>query len=241
MQEAFLICKNIRGKLPTAGFVIEKIKWIGVLLFLIALIYGGHQLSIVVASNILQEEKVVVIDAGHGGDDPGKIGINDALEKEINLQIAKDIKKYLEEAGITVIMTREDENSLSNNKTEDLQKRVKIIDESKAEIAVSIHQNSFSSEAEKGAQVFYYSESEEGEKLAQILQNHLKMLDPENRREIKENNTYFLLKRTKIPTVIVECGFLSNWEEAEKLADAEYQKEIAQVISEGILTYMNQE
>lgn len=236
-----MIWQRIRRKLPEAGYIGEKIKWIGVLLFFIALIYGGHRLSIVVASNILQDEKIVVIDAGHGGDDPGKIGINDALEKEINLKIAKEIKKHLEDAGITVVMTRENDDSLSNSKTEDLQERVKIIDGSKAEIAVSIHQNSFSSETEKGAQVFYYSESEEGIKLAQTLQNHLKLMDSENRREIKENDTYFLLKRTKTPTVIVECGFLSNWEEAEKLAGDEYQKEIAQVISEGILTYMNQE
>lgn len=221
--------------------MIEKIKWIGVLLFLIALIYGGHRLSVVVASNILLDEKIVVIDAGHGGDDPGKIGINNALEKEINLQIAKEIKKCLEEAGVTVVMTREDDDSLKNNKAEDMRERAKIIDESKANIAVSIHQNSFSSEAEKGAQVFYYSKSEEGIKIAQILQNHLKMLNPDNKREIKENNSYFLLKRTKTPTVIVECGFLSNWEEAEKLTKTEYQKELAQVISEGILAYINQE
>ena len=223
------------------AFLVEKIKWIGVLLFLIALIYGGNRLSVVVASNILQDEKIVVIDAGHGGDDPGKIGINNALEKEINLQIAKEIKKYLEKAGITVVMTRENDSSLKNSKAEDMRERVKIIDESKAKIAESIHQNSFPSEAEKGAQVFYFSESEEGVKIAQILQNHLKILDPENKREIKENNSYFLLKRTKTPTVIVECGFLSNWEEAEKLTETEYQKEIAQVISEGILAYMNQE
>ena len=223
------------------AFLVEKIKWIGVLLFLIALIYGGHRLSVVVASNILQDEKIVVIDAGHGGDDPGKIGINNALEKEINLQIAKEIKKYLGKAGITVVMTRENDSSLKNSKAEDMRERVKIIDESKAKIAVSIHQNSFPSEAEKGAQVFYFSESEEGVKIAQILQNHLKILDPENKREIKENNSYFLLKRTKTPTVIVECGFLSNWAEAEKLTETEYQKEIAQVISEGILAYMNQE
>ena len=221
--------------------MIEKIKWIGVLLFLIALIYGGHRLSVVVASNILLDEKIVVIDAVHGGDDPGKIGINNALEKEINLQIAKEIKKCLEEAGVTVVMTREDDDSLKNNKAEDMRERAKIIDESKANIAVSIHQNSFSSEAEKGAQVFYYSKSEEGIKIAQILQNHLKMLNPDNKREIKENNSYFLLKRTKTPTVIVECGFLSNWEEAEKLTKTEYQKELAQVISEGILAYINQE
>ena len=236
-----MIVQNIRKKLPAAGYICEKIKWIGVLLFLIAVIYGGHKLSTVVASNVLGDQKIVVIDAGHSGDDPGKIGINNALEKEINLEIAKEIKKILEDAGITVVMTREDDGSLSNNKTEDLQKRVEIIDGSKAAIAVSIHQNSYSSEAEKGAQVFYYRESEEGIKIAQTLQNHLKMLDPENRREIKENNTYFILKRTKTPTVIVECGFLSNWEEAEKLAGTEYQKQLAQVISEGILTYMSQE
>ena len=224
-----------------AFFDLQKIKWIGVLLFLMALIYGGHRLSAVVASNMVENQKIVVIDAGHGGNDPGKIGVNESEEKEINLLIAKEIKKCLEKAGIKVVMTREEDVMLGENKVKDMEERVRIIDSSDAVLAVSIHQNSFTSDAERGAQVFYYEESRKGEQAAEILQNHLKMLDQENRRTIKANNSYYVLKRTKIPTVIVECGFLSNWEEAEKLVDEKYQKELAQVICEGILAFVGQE
>ena len=194
-------------------------------------------------SNLEDEssDNIIVLDAGHGGEDGGAVSSNGVVESDINLQFTQKLKYILSLNGYEIVMTREDDDSLKNNKAEDMRERAKIIDESKANIAVSIHQNSFSSEAEKGAQVFYYSKSEEGIKIAQILQNHLKMLNPDNKREIKENNSYFLLKRTKTPTVIVECGFLSNWEEAEKLTKTEYQKELAQVISEGILAYINQE
>ena len=219
----------------------EKIKWIGVLLFLMAITYGGHKLSAVVASNMSENQKVIVIDAGHGGEDPGKIGVNGSLEKEINLSIAEEIKIHLEKAGIKVIMTREEDIMMGDNKTGDMEERVKIMNSAGAVLAVSIHQNSFTSESEKGAQVFYHEESDEGERAAEILQNHLKMVDQENRRNIKANDSYYILKRTTIPTVIVECGFLSNWEEAEKLADQDYQKELAQVISEGILVFVGQE
>lgn len=219
----------------------EKIKWMAILVFLMGIIYGGHKLSTVVATVTLPETKTVVIDAGHGGADPGKIGINNAVEKEINLQIAKNVEEILTGAGVRVVMTRKGEDGVSENKKEDMRKRVEIIDQANAEIAVSIHQNSFSSEAEKGAQVFYYGQSEEGMRAAEIIQNHLKLLDPENRRQIKENDSYYILKNTKTPTVIVECGFLSNWEEAKKLTQESYQRDIAEVISEAILVYIRQE
>lgn len=219
----------------------QKIKWIGVLLFLMALIYGGHRLSAVVASNMVENQKVIVIDAGHGGDDPGKIGVNGSKEKEVNLLISKEIKRCLERAGIRVVMTREEDVMLGESKVKDMEERVRIIDSSDAVLAVSIHQNSFTSDVERGAQVFYYEESRKGEQAAEILQNHLKMLDQENRRKIKANNSYYVLKRTKIPTIIIECGFLSNREEAEKLVDEKYQKDLAQVICEGILAFVGQE
>lgn len=167
--------------------------------------------------------------------------MNEALEKEINLKIVQEMEKILTEAGVYVIVTREDDLGLSENKQEDMRKRVEIINASGADLAVSIHQNSFTSEQEKGAQVFYYGKSEEGKKAAGMIQNHLKLLDSENRREIKENSSYYLLKKTNIPTVIVECGFLSNWEEAEKLTQETYQSALAEVISEGILGYIWQE
>lgn len=216
----------------------EKIKWIGILIFLIGIIYGSHKLSAAVMTSLLEEPKIVVVDAGHGGSDPGKVGVNQSLEKDLNLAIAKKVKDCLEKSGFQVIMTREKDEVLAEGKTEDLKKRTEIMNQSGAILAVSIHQNSFSGEAESGAQVFYYSESEEGEAVAQILQEALWKLETGKQRKKKENNTYYLLKNTKIPTIIVECGFLSNWEEAEKLVEEGYQMELAQAICDGIVKYI---
>ena len=120
------------------------------------------------------EAKTVAIDSGHGGIDPGKISADGILEKDVNLAIASKLKILLEQSGITVIMTRADDNGLyqesdSNKKAADMKKRCSIINGSKADIAVSIHQNSYVGEASKGAQVFYYKQSEEGKKLAGII------------------------------------------------------------------------
>lgn len=181
------------------------------------------------------EENVVVIDSGHGGNDPGKIGINNALEKDINLQIAKKIQEKLQEEGIQVIMTREDEESLRESKVEDLKVRVEIINQKKPLLAVSIHQNSYPDESIHGAQVFYYTHSKEGESAAKIIQETLRGIDPENHRQAKANDTYYMLKKTEAPVVIVECGFLSNQKEAIQLCDEEYQMQVAQAVTDGIL------
>ena len=189
----------------------------------------------------------IVVDAGHGGDDPGKIGINDALEKDINLQIALKLQKILEQNNIKVVMTRNTDAGLysegaTNKKAEDMQKRCKIIEDSNALFTVSIHQNSYTSPEIQGAQVFYYGESQEGKELAEVLQKSLVAeLDKENHRTAKANESYYLLKKTKTPTVIVECGFLSNRQEAELLSDAEYQQKVAVAISKGIENYLNEE
>ncbi len=187
----------------------------------------------------------VVIDAGHGGADPGKVGINGAQEKDINLQIAKYLKQYLEASDIEVVMTREEDAGLndpdaSNKKVQDMKRRIALIDESAPALTVSIHQNSYPEEYVHGAQVFYYTGSKEGSALARSIQEQMvKLLDPENKRQIKANDSYYLLKKTGIPIVIVECGFLSNSEEAKKLCTEEYQKEAAWAIHMGILRYLN--
>lgn len=181
------------------------------------------------------EESVVVIDSGHGGNDPGKIGINKAFEKDINLQIAKKIQEKLQGQGIRVIMTRENEESLRESKVEDLKARVEIINQKKPVLAVSIHQNSYPDESIHGAQVFYYAHSKEGESAAKIIQETLRGIDPENRRQAKANDTYYMLKKTEAPVVIVECGFLSNQQEAVRLCDEEYQIQVAQAVADGIL------
>lgn len=186
-------------------------------------------------------EVCVVVDAGHGGDDPGKIGINNAKEKDINLKIAKELKRLLEEEGVKVVMTRTDDDGLydpssNNKKVEDMRRRCEIITEANPVFAVSIHQNSYPDESVTGAQVFYYGQSQEGKKLAEALQESLiQELSPQKQREAKANESYYLLKKTPSPAVIVECGFLSNYQEAELLNSEEYQKKVAEAVKNGIL------
>lgn len=196
-------------------------------------------------SNKKLQKKIVVIDAGHGGRDPGKIAVNDALEKDINLMISKKLKKYLELNDILVVMTRESDIGLykesdSNKKRADLNNRVKIIKNSGAYVAVSIHQNSFPQPQYKGSQVFYYSHSEQGAKLAKLIQNEIKcFVNTNNKRKEKANDAYFMLKQTNCPTVIVECSFLSNWEDAQLILTEDYQDKIAWAIFMGIMKYIN--
>ena len=122
-----------------------------------------------------------------------------------------------------------------------MKKRIALIDETNPDVTVSIHQNSYPEEYVHGAQVFYYTGSISGQKLAEGIQKQLvSKVDPENKRQVKANDSYYLLKKTGIPIVIVECGFLSNREEAEKLCDAEYQEQVAWAIHMGILQYLNE-
>ena len=197
----------------------------------------------------VQEEKgrLVVIDAGHGGMDSGKIGVNQVLEKDINLQIAKRVKTLLEQNDVTVVMVREDDQGLydesaSNKKVQDMKRRMEVIEKSDAVLAVSIHQNSYQEEYVCGPQVFYYTTSEEGKTAAFLMQAQLaEGLEQEKKREAKANNSYYLLKKSTIPTIIVECGFLSNYAEAERLKTEAYQEQVAFQITMGILKYLNQE
>lgn len=218
----------------------KKIELILVMLTLAGLVMVSKKLEKYVNSDkVEKKEYTVVLDAGHGSSDSGKVGINGVLEKDINLSISKKTKKHLEKKGICVIMTRNKDESLAegengNRKVQDMKARVKRINDTKPDLAVSIHQNSYHEESIHGAQVFYYEHSESGEKDARILQEALLAVDPDNTRQVKANTTYYLLKRTEVPILIVECGFLSNQEEAEKLASEDYQKEIAKAIANGI-------
>lgn len=188
---------------------------------------------------------VIVVDAGHGGMDPGKVGVNNELEKEINLAIAYELAERIQESGMTAVMTRTSDDGLysqeaSNKKMDDLNKRISIIEESKCVLAVSIHQNSYSDGSVKGAQVFYFKNSQEGKKIAGFIQECLeKDFEDGSNRPIKENDNYYMLKKSQAPTIIVECGFLSNSEEAEKLSDSDYQKRMADSICDGIIMYLN--
>lgn len=174
----------------------------------------------------------------HGGKDPGKVGINGAQEKELNLQIAEKLKKYLEEHQITVVMTRIKDERLADSQVEDLKARVELIDKESPALAVCIHQNSYPQESVRGPQIFYFAHSKEAKKAAEVMQTELKNFDQEHAREIKGNTTYYMLKNTKSPIVIVECGFLSSPVEAGMLIDEAYQQKLAQAIGNGILKYV---
>lgn len=225
----------------------KKIELLILLLLIAGLFMLNRNLEKQVASDrITVKENVVVIDAGHGGADPGKVGIGDILEKDINLQIAKKVKKLLEKKNIQVIMTREDDTMFTKEdgtgtKASDMKARVSLINETAPELAVSIHQNSYGDPKVWGAQVFYYENSTEGEKAAQIMQNALLSCDKDNKRQAKANDTYYLLKRTEIPTIIVECGFLTNPQESEKLCDETYQQTLAEAVCKGILDYLGKQ
>lgn len=182
-----------------------------------------------------KNSQVIVIDAGHGGSDPGKVGVNQALEKDINLDIANKVKTLLKKQGFTVIMTRTDEGGLGGSKAEDMKARVTLINKEKPSLAISIHQNSYGEESIHGAQVFYYSHSKDGESAAKTMQEALLAADPENTRQAKANDTYYMLKKTEVPVIIVECGFLSNPAEAEKLMTEEYQDILAEAITNGVI------
>jgi len=191
-------------------------------------------------------KRVIVIDPGHGGFDPGKLGIHGAHEKDINLAIALKLQAYLEQSGAFVVMTRTSDEGLNeegdnNKKRSDMRRRKELINSSEGDILISIHQNSFSESKYKGAQVFYHGHSKEGERLAKSIQKQLReFVDPTNKREAKANTDYYVLKTTNIPAVIVECGFLTNPEEEANLNNEIYQEKIAWAIYLGIVEYFKE-
>lgn len=223
----------------------QKIGLILILLLLMTALLLNKKLAGMVSGVAKQEpkEKVVVIDAGHGAEDPGKVGVNGVLEKDINLEVAKLLRDYLTTEGIQVVMTREDDQGLypsdaGNKKLEDMRKRVEKINDTKPDLVVSVHQNSYSDADIWGAQVFYYTHSKDGKDAAETIQEVMKTLNEENKRQAKANDTYYMLKKTEVPTVIVECGFLSHPEEADLLATKEYQKKVAEVIGNGVIKWL---
>ena len=187
---------------------------------------------------------MIVIDAGHGGADPGMVGIGGLEEKGINLAVSMKLKESLEDQGFTVVMTRTEDQGLyqegaRNKKVQDMQNRIEIMEKAKPLLAVSVHQNSYTEESVKGPQVFYYESSAEGQKLAVSIQNALNTeLSVERPRKEKGNTSYFLLKKSPCVLNIVECGFLTNEKEAELLQTEEYQQKIVEAVTKGIVQYV---
>lgn len=188
----------------------------------------------------------VVLDAGHGATDSGKVGINGALEKDINLAIVGYLQELLQKEGVSVTLTRADDTPLyeenaGNKKMSDMKNRIATIETAQPDAVVSIHQNSYTDQAVRGPQVFYYTGSVTGEQLAACIQSRFTdLIGDENRRQVKANKDYYLLIHTAVPTVIVECGFLSNPEEAGRLITEEYQQGVAGVVAQGIFDWLQQ-
>ena len=220
----------------------RKIELVMALLLLIGVLVVSRKLGEIVA-NVSQEgmdmeEIVFVVDPGHGGEDPGKVGVNEALEKDINLKIGMNLKELLEDEGIQVVMTREDDH-VPKGKMEDLKQRTKLINEIKPQLVICIHQNSYTDPNVAGPQVFYHGDSAVSEEIAHYIQEELWLIDQDHKREIKGNESYYMLSETKAPTVIVECGFLSNQSDAEKLVTEDYQMQVAEAICVGVTKWLD--
>lgn len=190
--------------------------------------------------------KIIVVDAGHGLPDGGAVGMMGTIESELNIKIAKYLEKELITKGFTVIMTRTDESTIANEgksiserKKDDMHKRLEIINSCDADMLISIHMNKFTDSKYRGAQVIYSGNFPESQTLAGAIQKRLHLLpDNESKRtEAKAPKGIFLLKNANIPAVIVECGFLSNFDEEKLLNTEKYQKELTSAILGGIEDY----
>ncbi len=193
------------------------------------------------------ERITVIIDPGHGGEDSGAVA-NGVYEKDINLAIALDLRDMLIASGYDVIMTRDTDISIYDpsasttreKKLSDMKNRLEMINSSKDNILLSIHQNKFEQSKYSGAQIFYSVNDPSSERLAQSIRASVTgLLQPDNKRELKPEKSVYILKNAEVPAVIVECGFISNEQEAQKLSDKEYQKNMAFAIMCGFLEFQN--
>lgn len=201
------------------------------------LVTGSHG----VVPAVRQDNTVIVIDAGHGGFDGGAVGrLTKINESNLNLAVAIKLRSLCMQAGYGVIMTREDDNALGSTKSADMAKRRAIIEESNADVVISIHMNKFSDPSVAGPQVFYFVESEEGEALALCIQEAFNDELMPKRPRIQKSERYFILRCGTAPCVIAECGFLSNEEEERLLQMDDYQQKCAQAIYDGITAYIKQ-
>lgn len=189
--------------------------------------------------------KVIVIDPGHGGIDGGASSKSGTLEKDVTLELSFLLRDYLQQSGALVLMTREGDHDLASESTqrvrsrkvEDLRKRVSIINESNADLFISIHLNAIPSSKWRGAQTFYNRSIEGNEKLAKQIQGEIRRNLDNTNREAKPINSVYVIQQANIPGALVEVGFLSNPTEAELLKTKDYQMKVAASIYEGILRY----
>ena len=216
---------------------------VGTLAFGIQISNKEKQALTVETTSTPASDKTIVIDAGHGSPDEGAESKTGTTEAQINLKIALKVQNLLEQTGSTVILTRSDENVIYNSNTStikqkkitDIKNRVKIGNESSADIFVSIHLNKIPQQQYYGWQCFFNSKNENSKILAEQLQENLnKSMQKENKRVALKLNSIYIMKNVEIPISIVECGFLSNPEEEKQLQEDEYQNRLAWGIYNGI-------
>ena len=221
----------------------KKLVWLLVLVMIFSTLQPTFSNPLMANSSVLAN-KVIIVDPGHGGFDPGKPGIHGKDEKHLNLEIALLLRDYLQSAGAIVIMTRTTDDDVDGmdgvkHKSKDMVERKKI--SNAGDLLISIHQNSFTQPSVHGAQAFFNGKSEDGKLLANCIQASIKRYaDVGNKRAAKSNTNYYVLKATQIPAVIVECGFLTNPEEEQKLNDKAYQDKMALGIYLGVVEYLQQ-
>ncbi len=202
------------------------------------------------ASSMLNGE-VIIIDPGHGGFDGGAVANDGTVEKDINLNISKNVYEILNLFGFDVLLTRETDigtddnnlNSIAKRKVSDLKNRLSFLNSYENGVFVSVHMNKFTTSTASGAQVFYSKNKEESLPLASEIQDSIvELIQKNNKRTIKQaTKSNYLLYNSQIPAVIVECGFLSNYEELKKLKEDNYQKQISYAIFDGILKFKMKE
>lgn len=232
----------------------KRIVWFILVIFTSVIIYlacfkENENNSIIPVSNIDLNKKVVIIDAGHGAPDFGAESKNGVTEANINLAISLKLKEKLESSNYSVILTRENENGIQDSSTKtikamkstDLKNRAKIGNNSNADVFISIHLNKIDQEQYWGWQTFYKKSSEDGKRLAESIQKSISetISDRQNKREALSISNKYLIDNIKIPTVIVECGFLSNANEEKLLQTEEYQNKLVDGIYNGILKYFD--
>ena len=219
-----------------------------VFLFAASMIYGAYENARIVQTSASTAQKhVVVIDAGHGGYDGGTVSRDGVLEKDVNLAIARRLQSLMQCAGIQTVMTRETDDSIHDpqcktirkQKVSDIRNRLRIMQETEDSIFVSIHQNHFTQSKYHGTQVFYSDTDPRSRVLAESIQSAVvAATQPDNTRTVKRSGTeIYLLYHATRPAVMVECGFLSNPQEASLLQTPQYQTKIALSILQGILHY----
>ena len=215
-----------------------------VLLIIIAF-YNIDNFAAVNASTT--DNVTIVLDAGHGGEDGGAVA-NGVVEKDINLSITNKLGELFKSAGFNVVTTREKDsmlnaegNTLRERKVSDMRNRLALFNSNEKNIVISIHQNKFTQEKYNGSQIFYSPNNENSQKLSEAIRNNIvKLIQPDNTRECKKaTNDIYLLYNASVPSVIVECGFISNYEESLKLQDNNYQNKISFAVFSGFLEYYN--